>query len=84
MGTARHELHVAVSDVIRSDEKSPWSTSASGTYVDSETLRKFKKLVVDTEYEQNRRRREWLTATGAVVAALGTLLNLYLTLRSRK
>jgi hypothetical protein len=81
-----NKVHAGVSDVPRTDpdKKSPWNESPYGNYIDWQTLRRFKKLVVDYEYERNRRRREWITAIGVIVAALGALANLYLTLRGKK
>ncbi len=81
------KVHLAITDVARTDDDSPyrlWSESPYGRFVDWDTLRKFKKLVEDAEYERNRRRREWLTAIGVIVAALGALANLYFTLRGKK
>jgi hypothetical protein len=38
------KVHLAISDVPRTDKESPWQESDYGNYVDWDTLRKFKKL----------------------------------------
>src|SRR5580704_4907730 len=81
------KVHVAVNDIIDPGQNlhEIWLQSPTGTYVEYETLRKFKKLVEDAEYERSKRQREgreswirWITAGAAIIAALGTLLSLYL------
>jgi hypothetical protein len=78
-------VHVSVSDIpLKQGEASHWKDSHTGfgKHFNFETLRKFKKLVEDAEYERKRRNREgrellikWFTA---VAAAIGALTGLYL------
>jgi hypothetical protein len=78
------KVHLAISDVPHKEGDHPWKEGSYGRFVEWDTLRKFKKVVEDGEYERNRRRREWITAIGVIVAALGALANLYFTLWGKK
>jgi hypothetical protein len=79
------KVHVSVSDIpLPPEETSHWKQSNTGwgEYFNWDTLRKFKKMVEDAEYEHKRRNREgrellikWFTA---VAAAIGALTGLYL------
>ncbi len=79
-------LHVIFTD--RVPLKSHWQSGYfNERLLDSNTLRKLKKMVEDAEYERSRRKREgreilikWFTAIAATIGALGglaTLVNLY-------
>jgi len=82
-----NKVHVAVSDIqLPEGATSHWNESnyGHGSYIGWDTLRKFKKLVEDAEYERRKRKREgrelwvkWFTAVAATIAALASLLTLY-------
>jgi hypothetical protein len=86
------DVHTDVTDLVDiAEHEEVWQESSKGQYIERDTLRKFKKLVEDAEYERSKRRREgreswikWITAGAAIIAALGTLLSLYLASRGKK
>jgi hypothetical protein len=89
-----YRVHLDVNDIPVCEDQGPhWIDGSAGRFVAWDTLRKFKKMVEDAEYERNRRKREgreiwikWFTAGFAAVGALGglaTLINLYLTYRKK-
>jgi hypothetical protein len=85
-------VNVWITDLPLPEGKtSHWETAADRReYLPWDTLRKFKKIVEDGEYERNRRKREgrelwvkYFTAGAAAIAALAALLNLYFTSRRK-
>src|ERR1051325_1408285 len=89
-----YRVHASIGDIpLPEGRKAHWEDGSWGwgRYVDWDTLRKFKKIVEDAEYERSKRKWEgreiwikWFTATVAAVAALASLLNLYLSYRTKK
>jgi len=83
-------VHVSVTDLpVPEGQTSHWQNARDGQlYLNSEALRKFRKMVEDAEYERCKRKREawevrikWVTAVAAVLAAAASLFNLYFTSR---
>jgi hypothetical protein len=81
-------VHVAVSDIpLPEGVKSYWIEGRYGyaqSHLDWDTLRKFKALVEEKEYERKKRKHDereiwfkWFTAIAATIAALASLLTLY-------
>jgi len=91
---ANRGIKVHVSVPRKEGEPGPWLEGETGSYIEFDTLQKFKQTVVDREYELKRRKREgreawikWVTAIAAIVGAVGglaTLLRLYLTYHGKK
>src|SRR5260370_3029956 len=90
-----YRVHLSITDLpLPEGQSSHWQQGITSrdSYVDWDTLRNFKKMVEDAEYEKKRRKREgremwvkWFTALAASVGALGglaTLISLYLTYRT--
>jgi hypothetical protein len=71
-------VHVAVSDIHLEDGKSDWETGYERiSYIRWSPLRKLKKLVIDAEEENTRRKREgrellvkYVTVVAAVLGAI--------------
>jgi hypothetical protein len=85
-------VHLSVNDIPVAEGQQPhWIEGATGSFVDWDTLRRFKKMVEDAEYERSRRKREgremwvkWFTAAAAAIAGVAALMNLYLTYRNKR
>lgn len=86
------KVNVWVTDLPLPEGKTThWATAFDGRdYIPWDTLRQFKKIVEDAEYETGRRRREarefwvkYFTAGAAATAALASLLNLYFSSRKK-
>jgi hypothetical protein len=86
------EVHLSVYDIPKEGEhEEHWDTGPYGTrYLSERILRVFKKRVEDAEYERDKRKREgreiWIkyfTAAVAALAALASMVNVYLTVMGR-
>jgi hypothetical protein len=94
------KVNVSVWDVAprKEGEQGPWRDGETGSYIEFDTLQKFKRLVEDREYEREKRKREgreawikWWTAffaffggVGAIVALGKSLLKFVLTYLGKK
>jgi hypothetical protein len=79
------KVNLVMRDVPLPKGEKLYSDSMYGEIPTWETLRHFKKMVEDAEYERDKRKREgreigvkYFTAVAATLAALASLANLYL------
>jgi hypothetical protein len=82
-------VHVAVSDIPFADpaKTSHWNVChyfEGMQYLDWDTLRKFKALIEDKEYERRRRTHEgreiwikWVTVVAAIIGAVASLMTYF-------
>jgi hypothetical protein len=89
-----YKVHVSVTEIpLPNGETSYWVDGNSGRHLNWDVLRQLKKRIEDAEYGRSRRKREgreiwikWFTAIAATIGAIGelaTLLNLYLTNKTK-